>query len=393
MPVFRMPKPLVPVTYADYRELARRRLLHWLFEYIDGGTYQEVTLHDNAADLDRLRIRQRVLRDVSRLNLSTTVLGQPWTMPVGLAPVGLAGLFRRRGEVQALRAAEAAGVPFTLSTVGLCSIEEVARAAAKPFWFQLYVMRDRGFVAELIQRAKAARCGALVVTVDLAVPGARYRDQRSGMMGGVGALGRLAMAWDAVRHPAWVYDVALRGRPLVFGSIAPKLPGARSLPDFVDFVGSNFDASVTWKDVEWIGSLWGGPLIVKGVLDPDDARAAAQSGAQAIVVSNHGGRQLDSVPSTVSALPAIVAAAGGRVEVLFDGGVRSGLDVFKALALGARAALLGRAWVYPLAALGEAGVTRVLCTVRRELEVALALAGVTSIAGIGRDQLVDAGSG
>ena len=295
--------------------------------------------------------------------------------------------------MQALRAAEAAGVPFTLSTVGLCSIEEVAQAATKPFWFQLYVMRDRGFVAELIERAKAARCGALVLTVDLAVPGSRYRDVRSGMMGGVGAAGKLALAWDTVRHAGWVYDVALRGRPLVFGTIAPKLPGARSLPEFVDFVGRNFDASVTWKDVEWIRSLWGGPLIVKGVLDPDDARAAAESGAHAVVVSNHGGRQLDSVPSTISALPAIVDAVGGRVEVLFDGGVRSGLDVFKALAFGARAALLGRAWVFPLAALGEAGVTRVLGTVRRELEVALALAGVTSVSGISREQLVDAGNG
>jgi len=388
-----MSRSLIPVTYADYRELARRRLLNRFFEYIDGGSYQEVTLHDNAADLDRLRIRQRVLRDVSERNLSTTVLGQPWTMPVGLAPVGLAGLFRRRGEVQALRAAEAAGVPFALSTVGLCSIEEIAQAATKPFWFQLYVMRDRGFVVELIERAKAARCGALVLTVDLAVPGSRYRDVRSGMMGGVGAAGKLALAWDALRHAGWVYDVALRGRPLVFGTIASKLPGARSLPEFVDFVGRNFDPSVTWKDVEWIRSLWGGPLIVKGVLDPDDARAAAESGAHAVVVSNHGGRQLDSVPSTISALPAIVDAVGGRVEVLFDGGVRSGLDVFKALAFGARAALLGRAWVFPLAALGEAGVTRVLGTVRRELEVALALAGVTSVSEIGREQLVDAGNG
>jgi L-lactate dehydrogenase (cytochrome) len=384
-----MSKALVPVTYADYRELARRRLLHRLFEYIDGGSYQEVTLGDNAADLDRLRIRQRVLRDVSTLDLSTTVLGQPWSMPAGLAPIGLAGLFRRRGETQAVRAAEAAGVPFTLSTVGLCSIEEVAQVATKPFWFQLYVMRDRGFVAELIERAKAARCGALVLTVDLAVPGARYRDERSGMMGGLSFAGKLSLALDTLRHAGWVWDVAIRGRPLVFGTIAPKLPAARSLPDFVDFVGRNFDPSVTWKDVEWIRSLWGGPLIVKGVLDADDARAAVQAGAQAIVVSNHGGRQLDSVPSAIAALPAIVDAVGGRTEVLFDGGVRSGLDVFKALALGAKAALLGRAWVFALAALGEPGVTRVLGTVRKELQVARALSGIPSVAAIGRDALVN----
>jgi L-lactate dehydrogenase (cytochrome) len=388
-----MSRALLPVTYADYRELARGRLIHRLFEYIDGGSYQEVTLQDNVADLDRLRIRQRVLRDVSRRDVSLSVLGRSWTMPVALGPVGLAGLFRRRGEVQALRAAEAAGVPFTLSTVGLCSIEEVAQAATQPFWFQLYVMKDRGFVAELIQRAKAAKCGALVLTVDLAVAGSRYRDIRSGMMGGLNLARKLALAWDTLRHPGWVYDVALRGRPLVFGTIAPKLPGARSLPDFVDFVTRNFDASVTWKDVEWIQGQWGGPLIVKGILDPDDARNAADSGAQAVVVSNHGGRQLDSVPSTISALPAIVDAVGGRVEVLFDGGLRSGLDVFKALALGAKAGLLGRAWVFPMAAQGEVGIARVLGTIRREIEIAMALSGVTTLAQIGRDALVDPPNG
>jgi L-lactate dehydrogenase (cytochrome) len=383
-----MPKALVPATFADYRELARRRLIHRLFEYIDGGSYAEVTLRDNVTDLDRLRIRQRVLRDVSRRTLGTTVLGQPWSMPVALAPVGLAGMFRRRGEVQALRAAEAAGVPFTLSTVGICSIEEVAGAATQPFWFQLYIMRDRGFVAEVIQRAQAARCGALVVTVDLAVPGARYRDIRSGMMGGVPLAGRLALAADLLRHAGWVWDLALRGRPLVFGTIAPILPKAHMLRDFVGWVGKNFDAGVTWKDVEWIRARWNGPLIVKGVLDPDDARAAVHAGAQAVVVSNHGGRQLDSVPSTVAALPAIVDAVGGSAEVLFDGGVRSGLDVFKALALGAKGALMGRAWAFALAALGESGVTRMLGTVQKELDAAMALSGVTSIAEIGRDALV-----
>jgi L-lactate dehydrogenase (cytochrome) len=347
-----------------------------------------VTLRDNVTDLDRLRIRQRVLRDVSRRTLGTTVLRQPWSMPVALAPVGLAGMFRRRGEVQALRAAEAAGVPFTLSTVGICSIEEVAGAATQPFWFQLYIMRDRGFVAEVIQRAQAARCGALVVTVDLAVPGARYRDIRSGMMGGVPLAGRLALAADLLRHAGWVWDVALRGRPLVFGTIAPILPKAHMLRDFVGWVGKNFDAGVTWKDVEWIRARWNGPLIVKGVLDPDDARAAVHAGAQAVVVSNHGGRQLDSVPSTVAALPAIVDAVGGSAEVLFDGGVRSGLDVFKALALGAKGALMGRAWAFALAALGESGVTRMLGTVQKELDAAMALSGVTSIAEIGRDALV-----
>jgi L-lactate dehydrogenase (cytochrome) len=383
-----MARALVPATFADYRELARRRLPRQLFDYIDGGSYQEVTLRNNAGDLDRLRIRQQVLRDVSRLDLSTSVLGEPWSMPVAFAPVGLAGLMRKRGEVQAARAAEAAGVPFSLSTVGLCSIEEVARASTTPFWFQLYMMRDRGFVAELIGRAKKARCSALVLTVDLAYTGARYRDVRSGLAGGLGLSGKLAVALDRARRIAWVRDVVLGGRPLVFGTIASRLPHARSLPEFVDFVQGNFDPSVTWKDVEWIRSLWGGPFVIKGVLDPADATMAANAGAQAIVVSNHGGRQLDSVPSTIVALPAIVDAVGDRLEVIFDGGVRSGLDVIKAVALGAKGCLIGRAWVYALAAMGEAGVTRMLQTIRREIEVAMALAGVTSISAIDRTLLV-----
>ncbi|MFO1198509.1 MAG: L-lactate dehydrogenase [Burkholderiaceae bacterium] len=384
-----MPRALVPATYADYRERARAFLPRQLFDYIDGGAYQEVTLRDNALDLDRLRIRQQVLRDVSAVDMTARVLGQQWSMPVAFAPVGLAGLFRRRGEVQAVRAAEAAGVPFSLSTVGLCSIEEVARAATKPFWFQLYVMRDRGFVGELIDRAKAAGCGALLITVDLAYTGARYRDVRSGMAGGLGAGGKLAVALDRARRLAWIRDVALGGRPLVFGSIASKLPHARSLPEFVEFVAGNFDPSVTWKDVEWIRDRWGGPLVVKGVMEAADARLAADAGAHAVIVSNHGGRQLDSVPSTISALPAIADAVGDRVDVIFDGGVRSGLDVVKALALGAKGCLIGRAWVWALAAQGEEGVTRMLQTMRREILVAMALSGVTSVSAIDRSLLVD----
>ena len=383
-----MARALVPATFADYRELSRRRLPRQLFDYIDGGSYQEVTLRDNAGDLDRLRIRQRVLHDVSRLDLSTSVLGERWAMPVAFAPVGLAGLMRRRGEVQAARAAEAAGVPFSLSTVGLCSIEEVAQASRTPFWFQLYMMRDRGFVAELIARARQARCSALMLTVDLAYTGARYRDVRSGLAGGLAFRGRLAVALDRMRRIGWVRDVALGGRPLVFGTIASRLPNARSLPEFVDFVQANFDPSVTWKDVEWVRTQWGGPLVIKGVLEPEDAKMAADAGAQAIVVSNHGGRQLDSVPSTIVALPAIADAVGDRLDVIFDGGVRSGLDVVKAVALGAKGCLIGRAWVYALAALGEAGVTRMLQTIRKEIEVAMALAGVTSVSAIDRTLLV-----
>jgi L-lactate dehydrogenase (cytochrome) len=383
-----MPRALVPATFADYRELARRRLPRQLFDYIDGGSYQEVTLRNNVGDLDRLCIRQQVLRDVSRLDLSTRVLGEPWSMPVAFAPVGLAGLMRRRGEVQAARAAQAAGVPFSLSTVGLCSIEEVAQASSRPFWFQLYMMRDRGFVAEIIARARQSGCSALVLTVDLAYTGARYRDVRSGLAGGLDWRGKLAVALDRIRRIAWVRDVALGGRPLVFGTIAARLPHARSLPEFVDFVQDSFDPSLTWKDVEWIRSQWDGPLVIKGVLEPADARLAADAGAQAIVVSNHGGRQLDSVPSTIAALPGIADAVGDRLDVLFDGGVRSGLDVVKAVAAGARACLIGRAWVYPLAALGEAGVSRMLQTLRKEIEVAMALAGVATVAGIDRHLLV-----
>ena len=383
-----MTRALVPATFADYRELSRRRLPRQLFDFIDGGSCQEVTLRDNAGDLDRLRIRQRVLRDVSRLELSTSVLGERWAMPVAFAPVGLAGLMRRRGEVQAARAAEAAGVPFSLSTVGLCSIEEVAQASRTPFWFQLYMMRDRGFVAELIARARQARCSALMLTVDLAYTGARYRDVRSGLAGGLGFRGRVAVALDRMRRIAWVRDVALGGRPLVFGTIASRLPNARSLPEFFEFVQGNFDPSVTWKDVEWVRSLWGGPLVIKGVLEPADAKMAADAGAQAIVVSNHGGRQLDSVPSTIVALPAVADAVGDRLDVIFDGGVRSGLDVVKAVALGAKGCLIGRAWVYALAALGEAGVTRMLQTIRKEIEVAMALAGATSVSAIDRTLLV-----
>ena len=385
-----MPRALAPATYADYREMAQRFLPRQLFDYIDGGACQEVTLRDNALDLDRLRIRQRVLRDVSRVDTRTTVLGQEWSMPVAIAPVGLAGLFRRRGEVQGVRAAEKAGVPFSLSTVGLCSIEEVARAATKPFWFQLYVMRDRGFVAEVIARAKQAGCSALLLTVDLAYTGPRYRDVRSGMAGNLSTRARLSVALDRAMHLGWIRDVALGGRPLVFGTIATKLPHARSLADFVDFVQGNFDPSVSWKDVEWIRSQWGGPLVIKGVMEPDDARMAADVGAQAVIVSNHGGRQLDSVPSTIAALPAIADAVGDRVDVIFDGGVRSGLDVVKAVAMGAKGCLIGRAWVYALAAMGEEGISRMLSTMRREILVAMALAGVTSVRQIDRQLLLEA---
>jgi L-lactate dehydrogenase (cytochrome) len=382
-----MPRTWVPATFDDYRALARARLPRQLFEYIDGGAHGELTLRANAADLDALRLRQRVLRNVEQVDLSTTVLGREWPVPFALAPVGLAGLMRRRGETQAVRAANAAGVTWCLSTVGLCSIEEVAGAASAPFWFQLYMMRDRGFVAELIARAKAARCEALVVTVDLAVPGLRFKDVRNGMTGGLSAAAQMAVNLERASRVRWIADVALGGRPLVFGTLASKVPEAKSLPEFHDFVRRNFDPTVSWQDIDWIRSQWDGPIVIKGVMDPEDARSAAAAGAQAIVVSNHGGRQLDGAPSTIAALPAIADAVGDRLDVLVDGGIRGGVDVMKALASGARAALMGRAWVFALAAMGEAGVARLLETVRNELRVSLALAGIDAARKVDRNSL------
>jgi len=366
---------LTPASISDYRELARRRLPRQLFDYIDGGSYEEVTLAANRTDLLALRLRQRVMRDVSQLDTSARVLGQIIKLPLALAPIGLAGLMARRGEVQAARAAEKAGVPFCLSTVSLCSIEEVRQATSAPFWFQLYMMRDRGYVRELLQRAEAAGCSALVFTLDLAVLGSRYRDTRNGMNGGLTLAGKLAKAWDTARRIGWLRDVALGGQPLVFGNLAAAVPTGRNLFDFKRWVDAQFDASVTWRDLDFVRQNWRGPIILKGILDAGDARSAADSGAAAIIVSNHGGRQLDSAPSSIAALPGIVDAVGDRLEVFMDSGIRSGQDIAKALALGARAALIGRAWIWALAARGERGVTEVLDILARELQVTLALLG------------------
>jgi L-lactate dehydrogenase (cytochrome) len=365
----------------DYRALAKARLPHFLFEYLDGGSYDEVTLRRNVADLQNVALRQRVLRDVSSIDLKAELFGKSWAMPVGLAPVGLSGLYARRGEVQAARAAAAAGVPFTLSTLSACSIGEVARAA--PLWFQLYIVKDRGFVSDMIARAKEAGCGALLLTVDLAVPGTRYRDYRSGLSGAL--RGSASRTLQVLQRPGWAWDVALHGRPLTMGNLEPLLGANAALADLMGWVGRNFDAGVTWKDVEWVRSQWDGPLIIKGVLDPDDARAAAGSGADGIVVSNHGGRQLDGAISSARALPAIAEAVGGKASILADGGVRSGLDVVRMLALGADFVLIGRAWAYALAARGEAGVAHILKLIEAEMRVAMALTGCTSIKDIGAD--------
>ncbi|MGQ3176952.1 MAG: FMN-dependent L-lactate dehydrogenase LldD [Blastomonas fulva] len=370
----------------DYRALARARLPHFLFEYIDGGSYAEVTLQRNVTDLAEVALRQRVMTDVSAIDLSTELFGQRLAMPVALAPVGLAGMNARRGEVQAARAAQAAGVPFCLSTVSVCPLAEVAAAAA-PFWFQLYMIRDRAFMIDLIDQARAAGCSALVFTVDMPVPGSRYRDLRSGLAGAAGMAGSLRRAWQAARRPGWAWDVGLQGRPHHLGNVAPVLGSNSGLEDFLGWMRKNFDPTVTWRDLEFVRSRWDGPLIVKGILDPDDARLAADHGADGIIVSNHGGRQLDGVLSSAKALPPIADAVGGRVTVLADSGVRSGLDVVRMLALGADGVLLGRAWAYALAAAGEQGVRHMLGLIEAEMRVAMALTGCTNIPAITRDIL------
>ena len=383
---------LAPATAGDYRELARRRLPRPLFDYLDGAAYDELTARENQLALRRLQLRQRVMRDVSQLTLATRVLGQDLALPLILAPLGLAGAMARRAEVQAARAAEQVGVAFCESTVSICSIEEVRAATTTPFWFQLYVMRDRGYAKQLMARARAAGCEVLVLTVDLAVMGARYRDVRNGMAGAPSLGGKLIKAWDLLSHPGWLLDVGIRGKPLTFGNLTTAVPDARSLPQFKAWVDSQFDPRVTWNDLAWVRENWPGKIVLKGVLDLDDARQAAAAGVDGIVVSNHGGRQLDSVAASADALPRIVDAVGDRIEVLLDGGVRSGLDVVKALALGARACMLGRAWGYAVAARGEAGVAHMLTVMRAEMSVALALCGVTDVARLDRSALLDAGA-
>ena len=377
-----------PASVSDYREAARRRLPRFLFEYIDGGSYDEETLRRNQGDLRQVALRQRVLTGAADIDLSTNLFGERLAMPLGLGPIGLAGLNARRGEVQAARAAEKAGVPFCLSTVSACTLGEVRAGVTRPFWFQLYMIRDRAFMRDLLDQARAAGVTRLVFTVDMPRPGTRYRDYRSGLAGASGALGDLRRVAQAMVRPAWAYDVGLLGRPHTLGNVAPVLGAKSGLEDFFAWMRDNFDPTVTWKDLEWVRANWDGPLILKGVLDPEDAKQAVALGADGIVVSNHGGRQLDGVASTARALPRMVEAADGRIKVLADGGIRSGLDVVRMLALGADAVLLGRAWAYALAAAGEAGVARALELIAAEMQVAMTLTGVTKIEQIGAE-LID----
>ena len=369
---------------SDYRAAAQRRLPPFLFHYIDGGAYAEHTLGRNVSDLADIALRQRVLRDMADLSLETELFGQTLAMPVALAPVGLTGMYARRGEVQAARAADSRGIPFTLSTVSVCPIEEVAPAIKRPMWFQLYVLRDRGFMRNALERAQAAGVTTLVFTVDMPVPGARYRDAHSGMSGPHAAWRRYL---QAVTHPRWALDVGLRGRPHDLGNISAYRGHPTGLQDYIGWLGANFDPSISWKDLEWIREFWKGPMLIKGILDPEDARDAVKFGADGIVVSNHGGRQLDGVLSTARALPAIADAVQGDLKILADSGIRNGLDVVRMLALGADSVLLGRAFVYALAAQGEAGVANLLDLIAREMRVAMTLTGARRIADIGRDLL------
>ena len=369
----------------DYRAAAQRRLPPFLFHYIDGGAYAEHTLRRNVEDLAEIALRQRILRNVADLSLEAELLGERMAMPVALGPVGLTGMYARRGEVQAARAAASRGIPFTLSTVSVCAIEEVAPAIDRPTWFQLYVLKDRGFMRNALERAKAAGVTTLVFTVDMPTPGARYRDAHSGMSGPNAPLRRML---QAVTHPRWAWDVGLRGRPHDLGNISTYRGNPTGLGDYIGWLGSNFDPSISWKDLEWIREFWTGPMVIKGILDPEDARDAVRFGADGIVVSNHGGRQLDGVLSTARALPAIASAVKGEVEILVDSGIRSGLDVVRMLALGADGVLLGRAFVYALAAQGEAGVANLLDLIAKEMRVAMTLTGARSIREISEDSLV-----
>ncbi|EPF7977995.1 FMN-dependent L-lactate dehydrogenase LldD [Vibrio harveyi] len=369
----------------DYRAAAKAKLPPFLFHYIDGGSYDERTLKRNTDDLGDVALRQRVLRDMSDLSLETEIFGEKLAMPIALAPVGLTGMYARRGEVQAAKAAEKKGIPFTMSTVSVCPIEEVAPAIERPMWFQLYVLKDRGFMKNVLERAKAAGVTTLVFTVDMPVPGARYRDMHYGMSGPNAAMRRV---FQAMRHPSWALDVGVLGKPHDLGNISTYRGEPTKLEDYIGWLGANFDPSISWKDLEWIRDFWDGPMVIKGILDEEDAKDAVRFGADGIVVSNHGGRQLDGVLSTAKALPSIADAVKGDLKIFVDSGIRTGLDVVRMLALGADCTLLGRSFVYALAAQGGAGVENLLDLYDKEMRVAMTLTGAKTIADLSRDSLV-----
>ena len=369
---------LLPASFEDFRREAERRLPRFLFDYIDGGAGAEVTLRRNVADWEAVKLTQKVLRDASAMDCSVELFGEKLAMPLVLAPVGMGGMTARRGEVQAKRAADAAGIPFCLTTVGVCSPEEVGQVSDKPFWFQLYMLKDRGVVQDILARAWDQGVRTLAFTIDLAVLGTRYRDIRNGMTGGLGPWGKLrAGPIDYAMHPRWVMDVGLRGRPHGLGTVAKYVPGAGSgdVSQFMLWMAGQFDPSVTWKDIEWLRQVWKGNLVLKGILDVEDARQAVNIGADGMIVSNHGGRQLDGVASSAEMLPRIADAVGGETTLLVDGGIRTGQDLVRALALGAKAALIGRPWAMAMAAGGEAALIRYLTLMRQDMKTALGLSG------------------
>ncbi len=369
----------------DYRAAAQKRLPPFLFHYIDGGAYAEKTLARNVDDLTDVALRQRVLKDMSQLDTSIELFGEKLSLPVALSPVGLTGMYARRGEVQAAMAADQKGIPFTLSTVSVCPIEEVAPRLSRPMWFQLYVLKDRGFMKNALERAQAGGVSTLVFTVDMPVPGARYRDAHSGMSGPNAAMRRYL---QAVTHPHWAMDVGLMGRPHTLGNISTYLGKNVSLEDYMGYLGANFDPSISWSDLEWIRDFWKGPMVIKGILDPEDARDAVRFGADGIIVSNHGGRQLDGALSSARALPAIADAVKGQIKILADSGIRNGLDIVRMLALGADCTMIGRAFIYALAAEGGAGVSNLLSLLEKEMRVAMTLTSVKNVSEITGDLLV-----
>ena len=370
---------------ADYRAAAQQFLPPFLFHYIDGGAYAEQTLRRNVDDFAAVALRQRVLKDMSQLDTSIELFGEKLSIPVALSPVGLTGMYRRRGEVQAARAADKHGIPFTMSSVSVCPIEEVAPKIQRPMWFQLYVLKDRGFMQNALERAQAAGCTTLVFTVDMPVPGARYRDAHSGMSGPNAALRRY---WQAMTHPRWAVDVGLLGRPHDLGNISAYRGSPTGLADYMGYLGANFDPSISWKDLEWIRDFWKGPMLIKGILDPEDAKDAVRFGADGIIVSNHGGRQLDGALSSARALPPIADAVKGQIKILVDSGIRNGLDIVRMLALGADCTMIGRAFIYALAAEGGAGVSNLLNLLEKEMRVAMTLTSVKNVSEITGNLLV-----
>lgn len=373
----------------DYRLLAKKKIPKFLFEYLDGGSFYEITQKQNLKNLEAISLRQRVLQGSSDIDTKIKLFGSSYNLPVALGPVGLAGMYARRGECQALRACENTNIPFSLSTVGVCSLKEVDEVSNKPFWFQLYMIRDRSFMLDLLNQAREAKCSALIFTVDMPIPGSRYRDYHSGLAGESWLSGNIKRISQAMMKPSWALDVGLLGMPHKLGNVTPLLKKNSGLEDFMAWMGNNFDPTVTWKDIEFVRDNWDGPIILKGILDPEDARQAAAMQVDGIIVSNHGGRQLDGVLSSVKCLPRIADVVGDQLDLMVDGGITSGLDVVRMLALGAKSVLLGRAWVYALAAKGQIGVEHIIDLIHKEMIVAMTLTGCNSLNDINKSVIDD----